>query len=190
VGNEDVLKARRALRGGSLTVASKALAMSKKDEDFPVNNSEAFAPIKIEGFKGNDVKMGDRYVGSCNQDEDKERMKSKQQAPHDDMLSMQDFLIDLIRGYKKYLSPLLPPACRFLPTCSVYAVESIQTYGAGKGVVLTAWRLMRCTPIGGYGYDPPQWPPPAFNAGTGGKSRGKKTSKGVSSQSGKNKNRK
>ncbi|CAM9669764.1 unnamed protein product [Choristocarpus tenellus] len=74
-------------------------------------------------------------------------------------------MISFIKAYKRELSPLLPPSCRFEPTCSVYAVEAIETFGPTKGAVLTAWRLMRCNPFAGYGFDPPQWPPPAWFAG-------------------------
>lgn len=74
-------------------------------------------------------------------------------------------MISLIRLYKRELSPLLPPACRFVPTCSVYGVEAIQEFGPWKGFILTCWRLLRCNPFGGKGYDPPQWPPPGWFAG-------------------------
>ena len=50
-------------------------------------------------------------------------------------------------------------ACRFLPTCSQYSILSYQKFGVWKGTVLTAWRLLRCQPWGGSGYDPPEWPP-------------------------------
>ncbi|GMH51594.1 hypothetical protein TL16_g11416 [Triparma laevis f. inornata] len=70
-----------------------------------------------------------------------------------------------IKTYKKYLSPLLPPSCRFLPTCSIYASESYTEFGFTKGTILTIWRLMRCTPVGGKGYDPPRWPPVRFREG-------------------------
>lgn len=74
-------------------------------------------------------------------------------------------MITFIKAYKKELSPLMPPACRFLPTCSVYAVEAIEKFGPTKGAVLTAWRLMRCNPFAGYGTDNPRWPPPGWFAG-------------------------
>lgn len=74
-------------------------------------------------------------------------------------------MISFIKAYKKELSPLIPPACRFLPTCSVYGVEAIEKFGPTKGAVLTAWRLMRCNPFAGYGVDHPQWPPPGWFAG-------------------------
>ncbi|CAN0092408.1 unnamed protein product, partial [Phaeothamnion confervicola] len=77
-------------------------------------------------------------------------------------------MIGFIRAYKRELSPLLPPACRFLPTCSEYGVQAIEEFGAAKGGVLTAWRIARCNPLGGYGYDPPVWPPPAWDAGVHG----------------------
>jgi putative membrane protein insertion efficiency factor len=63
-------------------------------------------------------------------------------------------LVVLIRGYKRCLSPLLPPACRYLPTCSDYAVEAIHTHGAWRGLWLGSKRLCRCHPWGGSGWDP------------------------------------
>lgn len=72
-------------------------------------------------------------------------------------------MITSIKFYKSYISPLLPPACRFVPTCSQYGIAAIEKFGPVKGGVLTAWRLMRCTPIGGKGYDPPQWPPVRYD---------------------------
>lgn len=71
--------------------------------------------------------------------------------------------IGAIGFYKSFISPLLPPACRFVPTCSQYGVQAIQEFGTQKGVILIAWRLLRCSPVGGKGYDPPKWPPVAYN---------------------------
>jgi len=71
-------------------------------------------------------------------------------------------MIATIGVYKNFISPLLPPACRFVPTCSQYGVQAIEKYGPGKGVILTTWRLMRCSPFGGKGYDPPKWPPVSY----------------------------
>ncbi len=59
-----------------------------------------------------------------------------------------------IRVYKYCISPLLPPACRFLPTCSVYAIEAIERHGALRGGYLAARRLLKCHPWGAGGYDP------------------------------------
>jgi uncharacterized protein len=75
-------------------------------------------------------------------------------------------MISSIRVYKEFISPLLPPACRFLPTCSIYGVQAIQEFGPTKGTLLIAWRLARCTPLGGKGYDPPKWPPVPYNYGS------------------------
>mmetsp|Transcript_34484 Transcript_34484/g.47783 ORF Transcript_34484/g.47783 Transcript_34484/m.47783 type:complete len:130 (+) Transcript_34484:167-556(+) len=55
------------------------------------------------------------------------------------------------------ISPLMPGSCRYLPTCSEYAMEAYEKYGVGKGTVLTAWRICRCNPLGSSGYDPPVW---------------------------------
>ncbi|MEJ0042487.1 MAG: membrane protein insertion efficiency factor YidD [Rhizomicrobium sp.] len=67
-------------------------------------------------------------------------------------------LIAPIRFYRAFLSPFFPPACRFQPTCSQYAIEAIQTHGALKGAGLVLRRLARCHPIswlgGSSGFDP------------------------------------
>jgi putative membrane protein insertion efficiency factor len=63
-------------------------------------------------------------------------------------------LISLVRAYQVALSPLLPASCRFLPSCSVYAVEALERYGAAKGLMLTIHRLARCHPFCAGGYDP------------------------------------
>eukprot|EP00879_Flechtneria_rotunda_P023118 GHRR01024439.1.p1 GENE.GHRR01024439.1~~GHRR01024439.1.p1 ORF type:complete len:184 (-),score=60.92 GHRR01024439.1:851-1321(-) len=66
----------------------------------------------------------------------------------------------MLKWYKVALSPLMQSVCRFQPTCSQYSMDSYQAYGVAKGTVLTAWRLLRCNPWGGSGYDPTTWPPP------------------------------
>ena len=71
-------------------------------------------------------------------------------------------MIDAIKWYRSTLSPIMQPNCRFFPSCSNYAMQAINEYGPWKGGILTAWRLLRCNPIGGSGYDPPMWPPPSF----------------------------
>ena len=75
--------------------------------------------------------------------------------------------ITLVQAYKDLISPVLPSVCRFLPSCSTYSVEAFEHFGAGRGVVLMAWRILRCNPFrGGYQgqYDPPQWPPVGLEA--------------------------
>ncbi len=60
----------------------------------------------------------------------------------------------LLRGYKAAISPLLPPACRFYPTCSEYALEAVTRYGALRGSWLATRRLLRCHPFHPGGFDP------------------------------------
>ncbi|MDP2187588.1 MAG: membrane protein insertion efficiency factor YidD [Sphingobacteriaceae bacterium] len=67
---------------------------------------------------------------------------------------MKYLFIALIRVYQYALSPLLPMACRYHPTCSVYGVEAIRKYGAFKGGWLTLKRIASCHPWGGHGHDP------------------------------------
>lgn len=66
-------------------------------------------------------------------------------------------LIALVRGYQLMISPHFPSSCRYTPTCSAYAIQALQKYGALKGFVLAAHRIGRCHPWGGHGYDPPRW---------------------------------
>ena len=63
-------------------------------------------------------------------------------------------LILLVRLWQKGPSRALPPSCRYLPTCSAYAIEALEKHGALRGGMLAAKRLMRCHPWGGHGYDP------------------------------------
>ncbi|MCI5149201.1 MAG: membrane protein insertion efficiency factor YidD [Candidatus Electrothrix sp. MAN1_4] len=64
------------------------------------------------------------------------------------------FLLLLIKGYRYCISPLFPPSCRYMPTCSEYAVEAIARYGALRGGWLSLSRILRCHPFASGGYDP------------------------------------
>lgn len=67
---------------------------------------------------------------------------------------MGKLLIALIKFYRKCVSPLKLPCCRFTPTCSQYAIEAITVHGAFKGTLLAIWRVLRCNPLCKGGYDP------------------------------------
>lgn len=67
---------------------------------------------------------------------------------------MKTLALGSIRVYKRWISPLLPSACRFQPTCSEYGYGAIERHGLVKGIGLTAWRLLRCNPFNRGGYDP------------------------------------
>lgn len=67
---------------------------------------------------------------------------------------MKRAVLALIGFYRRAISPMLPPSCRFQPTCSEYACEAIEKYGILKGGRLAIWRILRCNPWGGSGYDP------------------------------------
>ena len=69
-------------------------------------------------------------------------------------------VLQMLRAYKWAISPLFPPACRYVPTCSEYAAEAVERYGALRGGVMAAWRLLRCHPLAHGGYDPVVRPAP------------------------------
>ena len=67
---------------------------------------------------------------------------------------MKVVLLLLIRFYRGFLSPLKPPSCRYIPTCSEYAMIAVEKYGAAKGSLLAIKRILRCHPFHEGGYDP------------------------------------
>ena len=67
---------------------------------------------------------------------------------------MKKLLLAMIRFYRRRISPHTPPACRFQPTCSQYALTAVERYGAWKGTGLALWRILRCNPFSKGGYDP------------------------------------
>ena len=67
---------------------------------------------------------------------------------------MKRIAIALVEFYRKYISPLKPPCCRFTPTCSAYAIEAYKEWGFVVGTLLTIWRILRCNPFCKGGYDP------------------------------------
>ena len=67
---------------------------------------------------------------------------------------MKRVLLGLIRFYRRYISSLFRPCCRFTPTCSRYALEAVERFGACRGAILALWRVLRCNPLNPGGYDP------------------------------------
>jgi len=60
----------------------------------------------------------------------------------------------ILKVYKRLVSPFLPPACRYVPTCSEYAAEAVARHGVFHGTMLACWRLLRCNPLARGGFDP------------------------------------
>ncbi len=67
---------------------------------------------------------------------------------------MKKFIIYLIKVYKKDISPMFPPRCKYVPSCSQYALEAIEKYGIIKGGLKSIWRILRCNPFSKGGFDP------------------------------------
>lgn len=67
---------------------------------------------------------------------------------------MKALLIAVARFWQRYPSVVLPPSCRYTPSCSAYAIEALERYGAARGGWLAVKRVCRCHPFGGHGYDP------------------------------------
>jgi len=63
-------------------------------------------------------------------------------------------VVSILRFYKRFISPLLPPACRFHPTCSEYAMQAVGMHGILRGSLMALWRLARCHPFSKGGFDP------------------------------------
>lgn len=70
------------------------------------------------------------------------------------MSLIKKIIICIVKLYRKYISPLKKPCCRFTPTCSQYAIEAIEKYGVLKGLYLSIKRILRCNPFCKGGYDP------------------------------------
>lgn len=133
----------------SILLVRKFIAMNNNNEEMdqimihkPERNAEYFRLLqhKMKRIMHSESDKSDKKA-------DSEEEKSK---PEEEEI-MSSSMIMAIGFYKQFISPLLPPACRFLPTCSQYGVQAIKEFGPTKGVILTAWRLARCSPLGGKG---------------------------------------
>ena len=67
---------------------------------------------------------------------------------------MKNLALAVLRLYKRWISPALPPSCRYVPTCSEYAMEAVERYGIVRGGLMSVWRLLRCHPFVKGGLDP------------------------------------
>ena len=70
------------------------------------------------------------------------------------MIFIKNLLIKIIVIYRRYISPFKKPCCRFMPTCSEYAIEALRKYGVIKGLYLSVKRILKCHPFHKGGYDP------------------------------------
>ena len=89
----------------------------------------------------------------------------------DDNFVPSEGAVRALQFYKRNISPLLQPSCRFIPTCSEYGQQAFEQFDVPQAITLTAWRIVRCNPLHwpgtGFGNDVPVWPPCAYWAGDG-----------------------
>ena len=140
-------------------VSTDTNPMSKNAGSIRIKNRWAGGLFSDELSENDDLLEGGRDDGKMVDDSADSQSGDAEEA-------MSGAMIAAIGFYKFWISPLLPPACRFLPTCSAYGAQAIKEFGPNKGLILTAWRLARCTPLGGKGYDPPVWPPCSYTYGS------------------------
>lgn len=114
---------------------------------FPRNYSSLY-------FATDDLKLRRRVRAFSNSREDPARSDIEDDEVNDAGVKA---ALSMLKFYKREISPLLPNSCRYVPTCSEYSMIAYKKYGVVKGTVLTAWRLCRCNPLGGSGFDPPRW---------------------------------
>ena len=144
--------------GASSSSSSSSLTSSsgRNEDDESGEKKEEEEAEEDEG--NNSSSRSDSDSDKCSEEE------NKQQEKKDILVQLSLSLIDF---YRNELSPFMPKSCRFIPSCSNYAFEAYTKYGAAKGFILTAWRIARCNPFGGRGYDPPRWPPSFTRGGDG-----------------------
>ena len=146
----DISKVRKSSRRGLLCRQNCILSQKSIPQFF-------FWGVGVGGRAGGRA-GGVAGRGGREEDGRGEEEGEKGERVEEDSLAMR-VAMGLLDFYKREISPALPKSCRFVPTCSEYARQAYKKYGTKKGFVLTAWRIMRCNPLGGKGYDPPMWPP-------------------------------
>lgn len=146
----------RPSRGTHLQVVDHENA---SDDDMDVSRPQTPQDAASRNDENRDVDMPDDGCGPSRQPGESEEASSSQEAPQGLGVRV---ALGMLAFYRNGISPLMQPSCRYIPSCSVYAIESYKRFGGSKGTVLTAWRLLRCSPFGSSGYDPPVWPPPGL----------------------------
>ena len=142
------IASRRRSRGGRVVVDVRACRHCREvlDDAGPVRGS-------LVSVRGTSENEGEPSTSTSRTEGDLRDAEERDGLSYRVAMSLLDF-------YKTQISPVLPKSCRFVPTCSEYARQAYTKYGTKKGFILTAWRIMRCNPLGDSGYDPPVWPPP------------------------------
>ena len=152
------------LPGGSEVVVrampEAATASSKELRDDLVRALERVTPLAPADCAPTDTKMPDLPSATAHSapSESAEEDQAPRSGVHRLLYWMgwpiRSLLLGLIWVYRHTISPILPPTCRYHPSCSAYGFEALQVHGAAKGTVLTAWRVLRCNPFTPGGLDP------------------------------------
>lgn len=126
-----------------------------KTQSGKADNQRSIPPFR-PGFQGkNRSPFRFRVCGACRNSDDENSAGFKPyEKEYTSKIAMKYILMGLIKLYKLTLSKILPPCCRFTPTCSEYGFEAVRRFGAVRGGYLTLWRILRCNPFCNCGYDP------------------------------------
>ncbi|CAN1849705.1 UPF0161 protein At3g09310 [Linum perenne] len=120
--------------------------------------------ISIKTLRGNEIRRSSIVVRDSDQNNNAQEEEEEYEEEEKEKSVGVKAALSVLRFYKREISPLLPRSCRYVPTCSEYSMIAYNKYGFSKGTILTVWRLCRCNPLGGTGFDPPRWfgedPPP------------------------------
>ena len=100
------------------------------------------------------MKTEDTVLKNKRKEDKKRENEGGQELSNDNSRTYDGAVVLLIKFYRKFISPLKKPCCRFTPSCSQYALDAVREWGVFFGISLAVWRILRCNPFSAGGYDP------------------------------------
>ena len=100
------------------------------------------------------MKTEDTVLKNKRKEDKKRENEGGQELSNDNSRTYDGAVVLLIKFYRKFISPLKKPCCRFTPSCSQYAIDAVREWGVFFGISLAIWRILRCNPFSAGGYDP------------------------------------